>query len=528
MALSYTYLFDSIRQYIMAANTLEGWMGVYDDAEAAINGTIATAGEYDKISGVPESFVQRKDALVSTIGQFSQSVNSLLTDTSLCAGFLPIPATTSVSAILPALFHQMLVDDETLAASVVTVGSPAAVAGNVGDATLFADGTLDGATAPHSGWPALRDYAIDTAGKFPGDSGGGYVGRLSELTGGDTFRVVCSRDSQTDKVAEGTESFDLFGSSSPNQPYDWRSDGSGSGGALAMANGSGLLTNGEFETWASYTPPIWATGTAYVLGQWVIPTAANGHYYKCTTAGTSGGTQPTWPTNGSTVADGATLIWTDEGTTAPLSATGWTLGTGAFWKGTVLQEVTNIKRGLYSLQALGTGASTIAISQSKTTLTPLKRYLVSVWVKTSGAGVAAGTLTISFTGTGYVAASTEKISLAHAALAALTSYTLESFWVTMPQSIPTDMALTVSVTGTLTAGEKIYLDGMVLAPATYFGGLAFAIVAGATPVLRGDSWTCAVTTVEGGVQRFFRKVYHVQLPSLTAASTITDTVTVFS
>lgn len=55
----------------------------------------------------------------------------------------------------------------------------------------------------------------------------------------------------------------------------------------------------------------WVTGTAYSLGNQIEPTVSNGYVYICTTAGTSGGTQPTWPTSvNSTVTDGATAVWT--------------------------------------------------------------------------------------------------------------------------------------------------------------------------------------------------------------------------
>lgn len=57
----------------------------------------------------------------------------------------------------------------------------------------------------------------------------------------------------------------------------------------------------------------WSATTAYVAGYNVRPTAANGLKYICTTAGTSGTIQPTWPTNtGGTVSDGA-ATWTCGG-----------------------------------------------------------------------------------------------------------------------------------------------------------------------------------------------------------------------
>jgi hypothetical protein len=59
----------------------------------------------------------------------------------------------------------------------------------------------------------------------------------------------------------------------------------------------------------------WATGTAYAVGQVVVPTTANNYRYRCTVAGTSHATtEPTWPTTvGSEVTDNGTLKWICDG-----------------------------------------------------------------------------------------------------------------------------------------------------------------------------------------------------------------------
>lgn len=55
---------------------------------------------------------------------------------------------------------------------------------------------------------------------------------------------------------------------------------------------------------------IWAASTAYTLTSSIRPTAGGSFYYQCITGGTSGATEPTWPTAvGSTVSvGGATFI----------------------------------------------------------------------------------------------------------------------------------------------------------------------------------------------------------------------------
>lgn len=77
------------------------------------------------------------------------------------------------------------------------------------------------------------------------------------------------------------------------------------------------------ETWTDVTDftkyAEWAASTAYVLGDLVRPTTWAGFIYECTTAGTSGVSEPSWPkTPGQTVIDN-TAVWTCRAATAPLT-----------------------------------------------------------------------------------------------------------------------------------------------------------------------------------------------------------------
>ena len=93
----------------------------------------------------------------------------------------------------------------------------------------------------------------------------------------------------------------------------------------------------------------WVASTAYALGDVARPVTGNSHLYQCTTAGTSGSTQPTWPTTGGTVTDG-TAVWTDLGTAATAAlvsgpsiatATGVTVSFGRLQ---AVQQFTSFKR----------------------------------------------------------------------------------------------------------------------------------------------------------------------------------------
>lgn len=74
----------------------------------------------------------------------------------------------------------------------------------------------------------------------------------------------------------------------------------------------GASFGGMYLAWSA-----WAATTAYVVGQIFIDAA--GHAQKVTTAGTSGGSLPTFNDAGSTTTDGS-VTWTDQGT-ALISAT---------------------------------------------------------------------------------------------------------------------------------------------------------------------------------------------------------------
>lgn len=78
----------------------------------------------------------------------------------------------------------------------------------------------------------------------------------------------------------------------------------------AQFGGNRCRVNNSPVVWSASTAKSVSPGKDASLHVIVKPTVQNGYWYKCTTAGTTGGTEPTWSTSiGATVADG-TVVWT--------------------------------------------------------------------------------------------------------------------------------------------------------------------------------------------------------------------------
>ncbi len=93
-----------------------------------------------------------------------------------------------------------------------------------------------------------------------------------------------------------------------------------SGKYVELVKGNLAEANFKVENQGGATANAWQASTAYALNDFVIPTSANQHYYKCTTAGSSDASEPTWTTDGSTVTDGS-AVWTDMGLIAYTATT---------------------------------------------------------------------------------------------------------------------------------------------------------------------------------------------------------------
>lgn len=119
------------------------------------------------------------------------------------------------------------------------------------------------------------------------------------------------------------------------------------------------------------TPTAWAATTAYAQNQLIYGTAntPNGKIMICTVAGTSGGSQPTWPAIGSTVTDGG-ATWKALAVGAPqfgptlyaallLAGNGVRANSTAYTSGQYITIPISGKCYLYLCTTSGTTASSI-------------------------------------------------------------------------------------------------------------------------------------------------------------------------
>ena len=65
--------------------------------------------------------------------------------------------------------------------------------------------------------------------------------------------------------------------------------------------------------------PKWRSGESYAAGARVIPSNPNRRYYTCTTAGTSGASEPVWWSGGPAYTESTGVKWIDSGSLRTLA-----------------------------------------------------------------------------------------------------------------------------------------------------------------------------------------------------------------
>lgn len=188
----------------------------------------------------------------------------------------------------------------------------------------------------------------------------------------------------------------------------------------------------------------------------------------------------------------------------------WTYDAGAATTNFV-KESTNKLLGTYGLKMIGNGGTTLTITQAApTSLQVKKRYCVGLWLLGVG-GNSGGTLTVQFTGTGYTAGSTEKITANSTALQG-TSWTHYKFFFNVPTNIPSDFKIQINITSAFNG--SVYLDDLTIGTPTYHGGVCYAVFQGAGKFLKNDKHTLTVSNNDNSAfNKYARKDLKLQFPS---------------
>lgn len=142
--------------------------------------------------------------------------------------------------------------------------------------------------------------------------GGVKDARLVTLSAG--LLLACSRGGSDFPVGASLD----YGAEGQVVSIDWLNKAGTvrltASGAIAREADAYQDNGGKICALPAESVSAWADETSYTVGDLVKPGTANEHFYKCTSAGTSAAaaSEPTWPTDGSTVDDG-TATWQDMG-----------------------------------------------------------------------------------------------------------------------------------------------------------------------------------------------------------------------
>lgn len=178
-------------------------------------------------------------------------------------------------------------------------------------------------------WQASTPYRVGAV-VFPSVSNGYYYTCSTAGTSGASEPAWPTTTGAT--VSNGTVIWKVGGviwksSGTPSENIIWKSSQSYSVNNIMIP----IINDGHYyrcttaHTTTGSEPSKWIGSISYSVGIIVMPSSYNGHYYRCTTAGTSGATEPAWSaTAGSVTIDGPvrwTEIWTEAGTILAKSTT---------------------------------------------------------------------------------------------------------------------------------------------------------------------------------------------------------------
>lgn len=262
MALNLTLLFGDLGALVarlnsyqtLGATTLPADLALlvaqFDDRWLPAEGVASTYEQYrDDVSGW-------RDTLAGYCDRRLLDRDTVLDELALDSADLP--------RVLAELDRYLREQGQTVKACSCSLGAvtPASLPVNHGTGTAFATLTLDGYSKPGLDMPA-NIY---------------YEGKPSELTvPAETMVLTCLTDSMQNGVAEGAESFRWDGGPHFNG-LDVRTEGSGPGPILTVANANSLIVGRDFESFSSGVPTGWTRASGTTAQESTVAFAFRGTY----------------------------------------------------------------------------------------------------------------------------------------------------------------------------------------------------------------------------------------------------------
>jgi hypothetical protein len=226
-----------------------------------------------------------------------------------------------------------------------------------------------------------------------------------------------------------------------------------------------------------------------------------------------------------TVADAANVL--SNGTFESFTTTdvpdGWSVDAGTAATHTK-RESSNVHRGSYALKLDGDGSqATVTLSQALTSsmVQAGEVYCLSVWLRKSGTVGAGSNLAVRVTGTGF-----STVSAFNADPSTLTTaFAHYTAFISVPVAVPADFKAQITWTSANAAGASadVLVDDVVLARATEFGHLRYALFAGSANFAKWDTFAVVTTNDGAGTfQAWFGRFYDALLPSDAAGGETID------
>ena len=239
------------------------------DLPAELTAIVAQAEAADLLlpqEGIATLYEDFKRTVTTERQQLAAYIDRIFTDRDTVLEQLRVPV-ADLNAVLTALLQDMTDNSREVKSCTVTLGPIVVSGSNVGTGRVLTTKVLDGYNPPLQG--AMSHIR--------------YTGLNSELAvTSETMELTCTADNPRDGVSEGSERFEWKGGV-PIEKLDWQDEGSGLGPTITVANGAGLLTDGDLENWGSTgnnTPSVNrpAPLATVIVGPWPEPSSCQSSF----------------------------------------------------------------------------------------------------------------------------------------------------------------------------------------------------------------------------------------------------------